>query len=151
FSQGPFKAFGPVQNLAFSPDGKFLVSERLDGKEILIWDSGSGQVVHELPSHAGLTELTFTADGKELVTNDGDTLKYWDLGSGKKRRETMTNTINPAFSPDGASFVCRSAQGLVVHDAATLQPLKVLDGYPRGSILWPKKAPSVSMIISSTG
>jgi WD40 repeat protein len=73
---------GRVQSVAFSPDGRYIVSGSSDGT-IRIWEAGRGTtVVGPLQAHQGLTgtwSVAFSPDGKRVVSGGDDGLiKIWN-------------------------------------------------------------------------
>lgn len=74
---------GLVKCLAFSRDGKRLVSGS-DDKSIRVWDASSGREVLRLGRHgAGINALEFVADTNHIVSASKDqTVRVWDLRSG---------------------------------------------------------------------
>lgn len=77
---------GVVQSMAFSPDGRRLISGGgLGDLSAIIWDVASGRVLHRLGGHgAETTAVMFTNDGKRAVTGSYDMLvRLWDAETGK--------------------------------------------------------------------
>src|SRR5436309_1733059 len=85
-----------VNCLAFSPDSKLLAtsthpSER--GKDALrIWDVATGKEVYRLGDYKlGCSALTFSLDGKTLLSNGSDDSQHlWDLSTRKVRKVIKT-------------------------------------------------------------
>jgi WD40 repeat protein len=78
---------GPVAKVALSPDGRTLATA-LDGRAITLFEVATGKVRRQLPAgHRGdVTSLTFTADGRWLISASRDqTALVWDvsLAAGK--------------------------------------------------------------------
>lgn len=81
--------------VALAPDGKHLAATK--GNAVHVWDVASGKLVHtfrengpaaveQLPL-SGVADLTFTIDGKSLVTVTGTrVVTEWDLATGKHTR-----------------------------------------------------------------
>jgi WD40 repeat protein len=72
-----FKA--PAWGLAASPDGRLLATAERSG--VGLWDVERGEAVGRLTGHqAHVAALTFTPDGKALVTGSADsTALVWDM------------------------------------------------------------------------
>jgi WD40 repeat protein len=100
---------GPVNDLAFSPDGKSLAALGADSR-ITIWNSTSGSVVQVLPKNAfGVNAIAFSPNSKTIAigTQDGQ-IKLWN-GPSKLRQLTLPSIIGNAvtdllFSPDGKTL-----------------------------------------------
>src|SRR5262249_47423993 len=111
---------------ALSPDGKLLASiepneERVPtpGKvewkaRISLWDTATGKPVRQLvcPAHEivsgsghGFSALTFTSDGKSLITAGGDhMIRVWETSTGEELRRLPLHglpTSSLALSRDG--------------------------------------------------
>ncbi len=73
-----------VQNIRFSPDGKWIASASLD-RTIIIWDVKTGILRHRLRSHsASVYEVTFNRRGNLLASASEDgTVCLWDSRYGK--------------------------------------------------------------------
>jgi WD40 repeat protein len=77
---------GAVKSLAFSADGKLLVSGGED-HSVRLWDLESGMERRRLNGHRGnIYVVRFSPDGKLLVTGSKDTtLLFWDLSVVNKK------------------------------------------------------------------
>jgi WD40 repeat protein len=82
--------------------------------------------------HTGLTELSFSSDGKFVVTGASDrSVRIWDLAAGKLRRTVrlqgkIGNATGTALSFDGKLFASHDRNTLVVWDVDTGKVLKQL-------------------------
>jgi WD40 repeat protein len=130
-----------VWAVAFSPDGKYLVTGSKD-KTTRLWDLGTGQTTRVFSGSTGdVGEVTFSPDGKYLVTagghesEDGDnTARLWDVASGQMLRVFSGHTAivnSVAFSPDGKSIITAGGadQTARIWDLATGKTLHVLTGH----------------------
>jgi len=74
-----------VMSVAFSPDGKRVVSGSWDDT-IKIWDTETGQEITTLKGHSReVTSVAFSPDGKQIVSGSEDkTLKIWDTETGQE-------------------------------------------------------------------
>ncbi len=96
--------------VALSPDLKTLVTcLRFGGpRELKLWDVATGKHVRSLSEYP--RALTFSADGKALVSARDDRFRVWEVATGKVMR-TVKNPFPQgfehfAFCPDGKTFVC---------------------------------------------
>jgi WD40 repeat protein len=125
---------GRVNSVAFSPDGKRLVSGSEDGT-LKVWDAGSGQETLSLMAHTnGVYSVAFSPDGKRLVSGGWDkTVKVWDAWSGQETLSLMGHTdmvSDVAFSPDGKHLVSASYDKTVkVWDAHSGRETLTLKGH----------------------
>ncbi len=59
---------GPVHNVTFSPDGKYLASAGVD-KMVLIWDLSNGELVAQLKGHTDTVyTLCYSREGSILTS-----------------------------------------------------------------------------------
>ena len=103
---GELKADSPVFALAFTRDGKQLVSTGGDGT-VRLWDMKKRELVKLLGKHIGATfSLAFSRDDKYLASGSHDnTAKIWDMKSLEEITTLQTTEHKPihalAYSPDG--------------------------------------------------
>lgn len=102
-TRSPLKVHsGPITDIEFSRDGKFLASTHISG--IRIWDSSTGSLHSTLGGNFGKAKAAFSPDGRLLASSSGRTLiRLWNVAT-----MTLQNTLDGhsdvkaiAFSPDG--------------------------------------------------
>jgi WD40 repeat protein/serine/threonine protein kinase len=124
---------------AFSPDGCYLVTGRLNGA-VQVWDAGTGQPVGTLGSHdREIRAVVFSPDGKHLATASPDgEVKLWDgkrLNEKQRARRSLPArvprpSLNVAFSPDGRRLATGGERNTIkVWDVQTGQELQTLWGH----------------------
>jgi WD40 repeat protein len=132
----PLPGGGPVRDVTFSPDGRFLASE--ESGQIQLWDVG---VATGLPASAPITvtggvgRTAFSPDGKILAVStnagesDGTVWLYNTVGSMRVLRSIAT-TGGPigslAFSPDGKTLAVGT--GTIGNNCAVAQLFDIATG-----------------------
>lgn len=106
---------GGVERVTFSPDGRLLAARYMEDQgsqgaktvvgppssQVKIWDVTSGSEVQTLTLATAPNRVSFTSDGRGLVTVGGQgEVVLWDIGSGNRLRSfAATSTATPAASP----------------------------------------------------
>jgi WD40 repeat protein len=98
-----------VTSLAFSPDGRILVTSRQQDFSVPndvplgLWDGGTGEALSvegDLSvAPGGLDHLVFSPDGRLLAGTDISTIHVWDATSGK-----LLHSLENESSPDTLAF-----------------------------------------------
>ena len=108
---------GHVFALAFTHDGKGLVSASADGG-VHLWDASTGRMVRSFVGHkSDVNGVALTPDGKTLVTGGADgAVRLWDVTSGVEMQRLQGHdgaVASVACSPDG-KLVASAGAGKVV-------------------------------------
>jgi len=128
---------GTVSSIAFSPDGKVMVSGSLD-KSIKLWNAGSGRLLRTLTGHSGVvSSVAFSPDGRTTVSGSSEgILRFWDVASGRLLRTLNGHSdeiLSIAFSPDGETAVSGSLEGTIKFwHAASGNLLRTLNAHTGG-------------------
>ncbi|KAJ5198747.1 uncharacterized protein N7498_007864, partial [Penicillium cinerascens] len=95
----------PVESVAFSRDGRLLVSGSGD-MTVRVWDPATGALIQTLEGHSdSVHSVAFSPDGRLLASGSEDqTVRLWDPAT-----RTLTQTLEDhsgsirsvSFSPDG--------------------------------------------------
>jgi WD40 repeat protein len=107
-----------VSSVAFSPDGRFVLSGSLD-MTLKLWDVATGKLVRTFVGGQGSNSVAFSPDGRTILSGDWDnTLKLWNVATGELLRiiEGHSGGVRSvAFSPDGRTVLSGSFDQTVKH------------------------------------
>jgi WD40 repeat protein len=100
--------------VAFSPDGRQLVTTCNHDNSARIWDAGTGHLITELAGHsAAVVSARFSPDGHQVATGSYDmTVRIWDVASAKTVKILQGHTgplRSVAYSADGKRLVTTSS------------------------------------------
>jgi WD40 repeat protein len=112
--------------LTLSPDGK--AGAVLTAGTVHLWDIASDRRLSTLEpgeDDAPIFALTFTADGKSLVTlHTNRAVSVWDLPTGKDRRQFAFPTRSAVLSPDGRTALGVEDRRVVLWELTTGRRLR---------------------------
>jgi WD40 repeat protein len=126
---------GPVQRVAFSPDGRRLLSA--DHKAVIVGDVPTGRALHSVPVQTESAVVAFSPDGQSVAAvGRENTVKVWDLTAGRQVRTVPTGHTGHvtilALSPDGRRLATAGADKTVkVWDTASGEAVRTLEGHTR--------------------
>ena len=146
---------GPVNSVAFSPDGKTFASGSWD-KNIGLWEADTGKHIRTIEGKAvdrlgtiintfgedteTVDNVSFSPDGQVLASREYRTIRLWDVRTGEHLRtlrgptgasRLMYSTNDVAFSPDGRTIASGGYLDNTVRfwDVRTGNDLRTLRGH----------------------
>lgn len=123
---------GGIRRLAFTPDGKLLLSGGFDGF-VRVWDLDTHKEVRAIKIEAGTVyDLALSPDGKTLATAGRDGLRLWDVATGTEqvRKEmNLYGCIAVTFAPDGKIVACGDSECVKLWEVLTGKEIKTFTGF----------------------
>ncbi len=123
----PLEYSSIVWGLAFSPDGRWLVSTHGDGA-VLVWDMVERKRAANFNEHSdSVRAVAFAGDGKRIASAGEDqSAIIWDVATGRKETTLVGHTTRVtglAFAPGGDWLASVDREGrAIVWDLARRQP-----------------------------
>ena len=116
-----------VSSVAFSPDGKTLVSGSHDGT-LIFWDLATGKQIRTIEDHREhgkpfeVVSVAFSPDGKRVASSSSDqTVRVWETATGVPvwKFSDVKFAQQVTFSPDGARLAVANCESVLVWNLAT--------------------------------
>jgi WD40 repeat protein/tRNA A-37 threonylcarbamoyl transferase component Bud32 len=108
---------GTILSVAFSPDGKRIVSASQEDHTVKVWDAMTGAELVTLKHADVVISAAFSPDGKRVISGCRDkAARVWDATTGAElltlRAESGVTLVG--FSPDGKTIAAGTFDGRVV-------------------------------------
>jgi WD40 repeat protein len=135
---------GPVNGVAFSPDGEVCATCSED-RSILLWKTESGEVLYRLPQvHRGpVTSVQFASDKRLVSAGRDNRLAVWDVEAGKPPVK-----VPPDFSGRGGEVsqigVSPDGKTVLFDQGKELRLLSLADKQIEGTLQNPSDAMNFS-------
>ncbi len=105
----------PINAVAFSPDGRYVLTGSTD-KTLRLWNAQTNQEVRQFIGHTDAVEdVAFSPDGHIIASSSDDkTIRLWDVISGQQFHLLSGHkgiVYGVAFSPNGKYIVSGSQDG----------------------------------------
>jgi len=104
-----------VLRVAFSPDGKYVVSGG-DDNTVRVWDAITGKEIARMSHDDAVRAIAFSPDGRYVVSGGLDnTVRVWEVETGRElaRATHGKDVYSVTFSPDGRLVVSGSGDATV--------------------------------------
>lgn len=116
-----------VSSVAFSPDGKTLVSGSHDGT-LILWDVATGKQILSIEEHRlhgrpfEVVSVAFSPDGKRVASASSDqTVRVWDASTGAPvwKFSNVKIAHDVIFSPDSSRLAVANCETVLVWNLST--------------------------------
>lgn len=140
-----------VESVAFSRDGKLLVSSNWDRK-VRVMEFPSGNQVRDFESASKPRSVAISPDSKVIASGGLDaTVSLWEREGGKELQRLTGHSggiWSVAFSPDGQRLASASADGSArIWNVSTGQSLYTLSGHV-GAVMSAVYSPDGKFVVS---
>ncbi|MBW4542033.1 MAG: WD40 repeat domain-containing protein [Myxacorys chilensis ATA2-1-KO14] len=110
------KSAKSINSFDFSPDSNIIAFANKDGT-ISLWDLTREQAVQTLKPHSGeVTKVSFSPDGKTIVSESISEIKLWDTITGQeiKTYSELSSTYGSSISDDGNAIMLADLGKIIV-------------------------------------
>ncbi|MFL5629161.1 MAG: protein kinase domain-containing protein, partial [Ktedonobacteraceae bacterium] len=143
-----------VKSVAWSPDGKYIVSGSLDGTAH-VWEATTDRKITEYKGHRyGINSVDWSPEGMYIASGEFETVKIWEFSTSKlitEYNEHSTYVSSVAWSPN--SKYIASSNGFneteYIWEAATGKKITEYNGH-RGNVFTVAWSPDGKYIASGS-
>ena len=118
------KEYAAVYTAQFSNDGMKIATSSSDGTAKL-WSIG-GRIIHTL-LHSDIQSATFSPDGSVLLTSNTNSVKKWNVKTGKLIQVFNDVGKLEIYSPDGGNIITINEHQLKLLDSETGRVIQTLN------------------------
>jgi RNA polymerase sigma factor (sigma-70 family) len=123
-----------VAGVAFSPDGKKLVTSAIFDPTIRVWDTRTGAELRQIAARTAMPgmNLAFSPDGKKLAYASYSTIRVRDFNTGEELLPGLDfpgKIDRSAISDDGRLVATAAGPTVFLWDPVTGRPVRRLDGH----------------------
>ncbi len=127
FEGQPFSHQSSLRGVAYSPDGRFVLTANEEGSACL-WDASTHKELRHFPQPCRVYSARFSPDGTRIITSAKDGVaRVWDSATGELRLELKGHkdgVLFADFSKDGRLLVTTSRDATArIWDATDGRPL----------------------------
>ena len=132
-SQSTWRVDGPVESVAFSPNGRHFATGDWDGK-LRLWDAETGEVLQNISHGQYVHDVAFDGTGSRLASASSDrTIRVLDVNSGELLHTLDGHTdavLSVRFSHDGDRLLSSGYDNTaIVWDLKSGKGLQTLKGH----------------------
>ncbi|CAN5529800.1 hypothetical protein BH11PLA2_BH11PLA2_50310 [soil metagenome] len=124
-----FQHGSALEEVAFSPDGRRVMTFCSKDYTVRVWDALTGSPVgHQIKLPSAVHRVSFSPDSREFITaaNDG-TLRTWDVGTGEPTTPPLYSAFKGTLSSDGHRLTTASVAGTIrIWDRSATEPLSYI-------------------------
>src|ERR1035441_883357 len=119
-----------IDAVAFSPDGKFLVTGSRD-RTARVWDVASGREIRRFEDSDWVKFVAFLPDGRAVLTGSRHAVRLWDVATGREVRRFELKAPNcVALAPDGRFILTGGSDNTArLWDLTTGQEVERFEGH----------------------